>query len=576
MRLNLSTQALAHMSARRPWITIGIWVLVFLISGFLTSTLLADGLTTEFVFTSKPESQQAVDLTEEIRGPTGTNEVVIVRSDTLTVDDPAFEQVVQGLSEDLAALGPNVIKEGTLTNYYLSRDESLVSDDRRTTILPFTMAGEFDDASDNIDKVIEIVDEAREQSQLDVLITGQATVGQDFQEVSESDLLTGEAFGVPIALVILVLVFGAVVAAFIPVVLAAVSIVVALGVSALVGQAFQLSFFVTNMITMIGLAVGIDYSLFVVARYREERARGLEKMQAIERAGATANRTVVFSGLTVVLALIGLMLLPFNVYIALGLGAIFVVIASVLAALTLLPAILSLLGDSVNKLAIPWIGRLQARYDETQHGGFWDLVSHTVMRRPAVSLLLAGGLLIAAAIPVFDLNIGFAGVSTMPDGIRSKEGFLILDQQFSAGEVTPAEIVIDGDIDSPPVQTAIERLKGAMAADPAFSVPRPLETNTDGTLGLLSVPVAGDSTSQGSQDAIKRLREQYIPAAFEDTPARVYVDGETAYNLDFFNLIRQRAPILLAFVLGISFLLLMLVFRSLIVPAKAVTSRQVV
>ena len=291
MSLNLSTEAIARRSARRPWVTIGIWVLVIIIAIALRAALFEDAITTEFTFTSNPDSKRADELLEDrLRGPKATNEVVIVQSESMTVDDPAFQAVVQGLFEEIASLGPEVIKEGTITNYYLRGDPFLVSEDRGTTIIPFTMEGEFDDATDNIDNIISIVERAREVPGFKVLITGQATVSQDFEELAKDGLLKGEVFGVPIAVIILVLVFGAVVAALVPVILAVASIVVALGAASVLGQAFGLSFFVENMIFMIGLAVGIDYSLLIVARYREERRSGLEKLNAIARAGGTANR----------------------------------------------------------------------------------------------------------------------------------------------------------------------------------------------------------------------------------------------------------------------------------------------
>ena len=571
MALTLSTEGLARASGRRPWITIGIWVLVFVIALVLVGSLLEDGLTTEFNPTNNPESKRGDDLLEErLRGPTGTNEIVIIQSDTFDIDDAEFERFVTDLSGKIAELGPDIIRVDTLANFYQGRNDFLVSEDRHTTIIPFTMSGDFDDASDTIEEVVEVVDGAKGDSDFKVLITGQATVGLDFREVADEGLQKGEAFGVPIALLILVLVLGAIVAALIPLLLAVVSIVVALGVAALVGQVFALSFFVQNFITMIGLAVGIDYSLFVVSRYREERLHGLEKAEAIARAGATATRTVLFSGMTVVLALVGMLLVPSNVFIALGLGAILVVIAAVFASMTLLPAVLSLLGDRVNKLTIPWIGRAQVRFDGSRPGGFWDWVSRGVMKQPVISLLLAGGFLIAAAYPLFDINTGASGVSSFPGSIESKEGFLILDQEFSAGEVTPAEIVIDGDIDSPLVQSGIEDLKAQLALDDAFSEARPLQVNDDRDLALLSVPVSGDSASDEAIDAIKRLRNQYVPAAFGDVPAEVHVAGETAINIDFFNLADNAAFVVIPFVLGISFLLLMVVFRSIIVPIKAI------
>jgi RND superfamily putative drug exporter len=537
----------------------------------LNATLFEDGLTTEFAFMNNPDSKVGFDLLEDrLRGEAGTNEMVIFQSESLTVDDPAFREVVEALIEDMAALGPDVIRPETLFSYYQTGAEPLVSQDRHTTIVPLTMAGDFDDAGDNIDHVVEVARKHQGQQDVRVLMTGQATVGRDFREVADEALRTGEMFGVPIALVILVLVFGAVVTALVPLVLAGISIIVALGAAALLGQVFQLSFFVTNMITMIELAVGIDYSLFVVARYREERVSGRDKAEAIARSGATASRAVFFSGMTVVLALLGLLLVPSNIMISLGVGGSFVVVASVLASMTLLPAILSLVGDRVNMLSIPWFGRARTGGGETRSGGFWDTISRGVMSQPVVSLLLAGGLLVAAAVSFFDINTGFAGVSDMPDSIQSKEGFLILDDEFFAGEVTPAEIVIDGDIGSPAVQAGTLDLQALLAGDEDFGSPRPLEVNDAGDLALLSVPVAGDAVGAEAQDAIERLRRNYVPAAFAGVPANVYVTGETAMNLDFFDVAKDSAPVVFAFVLGISFLLLTLVFRSIVVPLKAI------
>ena len=448
----------------------------------------------------------------------------------------------------------------------------LVSEDRRTTLISFTMFGDFDDASEDIEEVAVVVDKAQEQEDFKVLLTGQAAFGLDQREMGQADLQKGEVFGIPIAAVILILVLGALVAAVIPLLLAAVSIVLALGITALFGQAFQFSFFVTNIITMIGLAVGIDYSLFVVARYREERARGLEKIDAIARTGATANRTVLFSGMTVVLALIGMVLIPFNIFISVGAGAIFVVVAAVLAAMTLMPAILSVLGDRVNKVSIPWFGRAQVPFEAGGSRTFWDRVSRGVMAKPVISLILVVGLLVALSIPFFGIHTGFAGISTLPDDIESKQAFQILDEKFSSGEVTLAEILIEGNINSPEVQAGIERLIIAMAEDPqqSFAPPRPLEVNDDGNLALLSVPVAGDTANDASLDAVKRLRSQYIPAAFNEVPAEVHVTGDTALNIDFFKLSKDSAYIVFPFVLGVSFLLLMLVFRSIVVGVKAV------
>ncbi len=352
------------------------------------------------------------------------------------------------------------------------------------------------------------------------------------------------------------------------------SITVALGAVALIGQVYPLIFFVTLMISMIGLAVGIDYSLIVVSRYREERRRGREKLDAIARTGATASRTVLFSGATVVLALSGMLIVPSSVFQALGLGAILVVIAAVMASLTLLPAVLALLGDKVNALRVPFIGR---RIDQPSGagpdtgGGFWDWTTRTVMRFPIISLVVVAGLMIAAASSLVDLNTGFNGVDSMPDSVQAKKAFEVLEEKFSFGVVSPAEIVIDGDVDSKPVQDAIERLKESLASDDAFLAAQiTFQANEASDLGVLGVPVAGEFTSERTVSAIERLRNQYVPIAFSGVDADVLVTGFTAFNLDFFNIVDSFTPIVFVVVLTLSFVLLTLAFRSLVVPAKAI------
>ena len=275
--------------------------------------------------------------------------------------------------------------------------------------------------------VISVVDRAREDPGFRVLITGQATVSQDFEELATEGLLKGEVVGIPLAVIILVLVFGALVAALVPVILAAASIVVAFG-AALSARPGHRSHLLCRKHDLHDRSGRRHRLLPLHSGRATERSVALawKKLNAIGKAGATATRTVSFSGMAVVLGLVGMLLVPSNVFIAIGLGAIFVVIAAVFASMTLLPAILSLLGDRVNKLSIPWFGMAHAGYDETRPGGFWDRISRGVMRQPLISLLLAGGLLVAALIPFFDINTGSSGVSSMPDGIEAKEGFLIL------------------------------------------------------------------------------------------------------------------------------------------------------
>ncbi len=568
MRIPLSTERLAVASARRPWTVIALWIAAIVASVAAITLFLSDSLTTEIALTNNPESVRAEDLLEQrLRGPQSTNEIIIVRSADVTVDDPQFQALVEGIYTDVAALGPGIIAGGT--NFYQSNDPSLVSQDRRTTILPFVMAGDHEEAEDNVGGVIDIVETADGTDDFAVLITGGASISEEIGVQAQHDLERGESIGIPIALLVLVLVFGALIAAGVPLLLGILSIAVAVGATALFGQVFQFSFFVTNVITMMGLAIGIDYSLFIVSRYREERNRGLAKQDAIAATGATASRAVFFSGMTVVFALFGMLLVPSTIFRSLGAGAIIVVVVSVLVSLTLLPALLGLLGDKVNALRVPFIGRGAIQADHEKRGGFWDTVTSFVMRNPVISLIASAALLIGLAVPYLDINTGSAGVSTLPEALQARQGFEILQEQFSFGLVSPAEIAIEGDIAGDAVQGGIERLESTLAAHPEFG-PGKLTVNEPGDVALYSVPVNGDTTSNDTLASVRALREEYVPQAFAGVDATVLVGGETAKTMEYIDQTAESTPIVFIFVLGLSFVLLTLVFRSIVVPFKAI------
>lgn len=563
--MDFTPLGLAAVSSRHPRRVIAAWLVVILAAGAAIGTRLDDALTTQTDFTNEPESIEAGRLLEKrLTGPARVTEIVIVRSPTLTVDDAAYRTVVEGLQQDVSALGPGVVE--SVTGFYDAGNPAFVSADRRTSLIAVTMAGNFDDATSNVELLHDVTLDAKPFADFEILVAGQATAGQDFTEISERDLQTGELFGLPIALVVLLLVFGAVVAAVIPVILAILAIVTSLGVVAIMGYSFDFTFFVVNMITMMGLAVGIDYSLFVVSRFREERAQGKSKLDAIAATGGTASRAVMFSGATVVLALLGMMIIPTTVFRSLATGAILVVGTSVAAALTLLPAVLSLLGDRVNALRVPFV-RHSVR-DEDRRGGMWDRTSHTVMRHPAVAIALSAGLLLAAASSLFGIRTGFSGVSLLPADVQSKRAFEALAADFLGGLADPAKIVIVGPAAG--LGPTIERLEVALAKDASFGPTQPAQSSEDGSLTLVSVPLRGDPNSEEASAAIRRLRSNIIPQAFAGSGARVLVGGETAIGVDFFATTRTYTPVVFVFVLALSFVLLTVVFRSLVVAAKAV------
>jgi len=566
MFLGFSTEALAEASARRPWRVIGLWLAVLIGSFVVIGTMLSGALTTEAHLTNNPESTRADNLLEQWRGVDHDNEIVIVQSQDLAVDDAAFRAKVEDIYTRITALGPDIVLGGT--NFYASSDPSLVSDDKHTTIMQFTMTGDEEEASDNIGKLLAITDE--DHAPFRVLNAGGAATGDEIGHIAQQDLENGEMIGVPIALVVLVLVFGALTAAIIPIILAFLSIVIAVGITAIFGQAFQFSFFVTNVITMMGLAVGIDYSLFIVSRYREERARGLDKYEAIHAAGATASRAVFFSGMTVVFALLGMLLVPSTIFRSLGGGAIIVVIVSVLVSLTLLPAIIGLLGDRVNSLRVPFVGRSIDTLNYDHHGGFWDRITRTVMKYPVVSIFAASAVMLALAVPYLDINSGSAGVRTLPHNTESYESFVLLQEKFNFGSISPTEIVVhDGDITRAVVQEGIDRLTTSLEQNPLYGPPT-FEASPDKSTGLLSVAINADPTSTEAESAVRELRDKLIPAAFSGVDAEVLVTGDTASGIDYIDTTNAYTPVVFIFVLGLSFVLLTIVFRSLVVPLKAI------
>ena len=567
------TERLARISARRPWITVALWLLLALVAAGIGGRLLPTALTTELGFIStfsEVESWTAKDLLEEAQLAPPLSEAVMVQSETLTVDDPAFRAKVEELTGALIAIGPDVVGGGL--NYYLTNDERLVSADQRTTIISLQLVGSIAEATQNAEEIIHVVDEADHQDGFRVLVAGDATIAFENGELSESDLTEGERIGVPVALLILLVLFGAVVAALIPIGIAAVSIVITLAIVALIGNIFgELVFFVQLWITMIGLAVGIDYSLIVVSRFREEMAKGLSTREAVARTGATANRTVLFSGMTVVIALVGILIIPHTLFFSTALGAILVVIISVLASLTLLPAVLALLGPRVDRLRLPFINRGTIdEGEEKQRRGFWEFITYRTMRFPVISVLVVGGLMIWASYYYFDINRGFNSVEVFPEDSHTRAGFEVLEEKFSFGYVNPAKIVIDGDLNDQKVKDGIERLEEAIQTDPDLGTFVP-QTSPLGGLGLLLVPVPGaPSGSAAAFGAVERLRDDYIPAAFSGVPATVLVGGLSAEFLDFNGIVGTYTPISFGLILAVSFILLLIVFRSIVIPIKAI------
>ena len=542
------TERLARVSSRHPWRVILGWVAAIVLALASAAILLPGNLTTNGHVTGNPPSKQAEDLFGQRFPPdkNGVDELIVVHSAAHTAGDQAFTSFLAGLREQANATG--------VVYRYLP---PAVSHDGHTILVGVQRKAD-------VDKLLALVQGVDGQDGFSVVMTGEGTLDHDFNELSQHDLKSGELeFGLPAALIILVLVFGAVVAGLVPLVMAIVAIIVALGLCGPIAATLSLSVFFVNMLTGMGLALGIDYSLFVVSRYREERAGGLPQLDAIGAAGATASRAVLFSGSMFVIALSGMLLVPSNVMKSLATGAIVVGIVSVLAALTLLPALLGVLGDRVNSLRVPFMG---------SGGGdsrFWGAIVRYVMRRPVLPLVAFTALLVAVAVPVLGLNLGASGVSTLPDRLESKQGFEALNRYFPQASSSPALVAVEGNVRSPEVRAAIGRLRNEFRGDPVFGR-SDVRFDKTGGLAAIGVQIGGDKTGEPALDAVRRLRSTLIPEAFRGTDAQVVVGGDTADNVDFIDAMNEWLPFVFLFVLGLSFVLLTIVFRSIVIAATSI------
>jgi RND superfamily putative drug exporter len=553
------TQRLARAAAAHPWRVVVAWALILLASLVSIVTLIGSAFTSDGSITSNPDSARAQQvLAESFSQGDRIDDAVIIYSAQLTADNPQFQAFVAEVRSSIEATGA----AQTVRDPY-SGDLSGISEDGHAAVVTMVLDHE---SETGISEVIDEVVAADADPGFEVDVTGDNTLDHDFTELSESDLTNGELkFGLPAAMIVLVLVFGALVAAFLPMSIAIVSIIVTVAVSTVLGQFTSLSFFIVNMITAMGLALGIDYSLFVLSRYREERQAGRDKIDAIIATGGTSSKAVLFSGSSFVVALLGLLLVPDTILRSLALGAIIVGLVTMAAALTLLPALLSLLGDRVNALRLPIVGR-----DHPAESPFWTKAVSAVVRRPGA--FLAAGLLVllAAALPVLGLHTGTSGVNSLPDSTYAKAGALALERSFPGATTTdPAQVVISGDVTSDDVTAAIERFEASIASDPDYG-PTQQKTSDDGHVALISVPLIGDPDHAQARRGLDRLRTDLIPAAFDGTDTTVLVGGTTAQNVDYSDVINHWLPIVLAFVLGLSFLLLTVVFRSLVLSATAV------
>jgi len=547
MKLSL-TGRIARTSAARPWLTIAVWVLALAASIYAAGGL-GGALTQDDRNLVTTESDSARTSAEHLRSadtPPVNTETIIVKASDATYGEPAFDSAIsKAMATAQSVDGVTEVQGPDATG--------AIAADRHSALVTVTLANAVTDATGQ-DLVTKLAD--AQPAGFQFLPFGEQTANAVYNTLGESTLMKGEAIGIAVALVILVIVFGALVAAGIPLLVAIVSITAAVGATAVVGRAFDLSFFIVNMITMMGLALGIDYSLVMVQRFREELARGRTPRDAVAVAGNTANRAVLFSGITVVIALTGLLLVPSTMMRSLGAGAIIVAIMSVLAALTLLPAVLRILGHRVNK------GRVPTAHPGAEPRG-WATVARAVIRRPVFAIVGGVAVLVTLATPMLSLRLTDPGIDALPAGndLRIAADTLVADYGYGRTETV---VVVPN---AGPDHARVDALAARIDSSAAFA-----ETSVEwhGNGAIIVTKDVYDGADPRAHAAISTLRQQWVPSAFGAQKTAAYVGGSEAEIIDFTHLIADATPWVMLFVLGISFVLLMVTFRSVVIAGTAI------
>jgi uncharacterized membrane protein YdfJ with MMPL/SSD domain len=532
---------IGRWSAQHRKLAITMW-LAFVIGSFVIGGAVGTKELSE-ADAATGESGRAAKMIEAAGFPETDREVVLIQHKRLPSSSPRYGALVAEARRALL---------GTAGVHDLGAPER--SKDGRSVILTFEYRG-----ARIADALAAVARLQRAHPDFYVAELGSASADKEIDETIGTDFRRAEYFSIPLTLVILLAAFGALAAAFVPLVVALTAVLAALGLLSVVSQAFPADDAAGSVILLIGLAVGVDYSLFYLRREREERAAGRSVEPALEAAMATSGHAILISGLTVLIAMAGMLLSGSKEIVSAGIGAMLVVAVALVGSLTVLPAVLSLLGDRVDRGRIPLLGRLAGGESR-----IWSALLSRVMQRPALAAAVAAAPLVGLTLVALQLHTVTTGLSSLPPKLSVVETYKRIQRAFP-GEQEPAVVVIRAkNVDSPDVQEAISELRRSVR-------PTELDVNPDRTVAALAIPLPGNGTDAVSERALARLRAATVPAAVRGLEGvEVAVAGPAAESADFGALMQRRAPVVFAFILGLAFLLLLVAFRSVVVAAKAV------
>ncbi|MFW5419179.1 MMPL family transporter [Nocardiopsis sp. CNT-189] len=512
------------------------------------------------------ESSRAAEVIEERLGHDGVDVVAVFRSDELRYDNLTFVKQIQGMRDRL----PDEVASATtyLDDGLTDRERGiLLSEDGHATYVPLTIEGGT--KAERMENFSEIRDEIT-AGPLERSLGGPLAIEKEISERAESDAVRAELISLPLLLVLLVVIFGGVVAALMPLAVGGLAILGSLTLLRVLTYATDVSVFAVNVATLLGLGLAIDYGLFIVSRFREEVGRGAAVSEAVPRTLATAGRTVAFSGVTVMIAFAGLLFFPQPILRSIGLGGIAVVLFDVLAALVVLPALLSVVGRRIDALRV--FSRVHRRralgvtaaLAASTGGGAWSRLAQSVMGRPVLYTVAVGGVLIAFASALFSTHVGSTDQRYLPAGAESRAAMESLAEDFPAGGVGTADVAVTGMGSGAEAERALDGYADRLKAVDGV-VEASVERFSAGTAHI-AVAYRGEADDPDTRRMIRELRAEPGPEGAEE----VLVGGVAAMQIDNVAAIVSAVPWTLAFVITVTAVLLFLAFGSLVLPVKAV------
>ncbi len=494
-------------------------------------------------------------------------EFVLIQSKTRTFDDAAFKSVVQ---DTIVAVQPHRAVFTNLKSPLDPRNRTQVSNDGHTALVEFTMKGTDKEAKKVIDPVVKATDGVQaKHPDFYVSEAGSISTGKALDKLFNSQLASAGERSIPLTLLILVLVFGAVVAAGIPLLLALTAVFATIGLLALPSHLISMDPNISAVVLLVGLAVGVDYSLFYLKREREERAAGRSAEAALEAAAATSGRSVLISGVTVMIAMAGMFFSGDKGFMSFAVATMTVVAIAMLGSLTVLPAVLSKLGDKVEKGRIPFIGRLRRK--DGGENRVWSAILTPALRRPLISAVIAGAALVALASPVLGVHTAISGLDSLPNSTKEVRAIHAVQDAFPGGPQPAVVVVKAKDVNTPAVRHAITGLKREALASGQMLTPIEVTRNADNTVARITIPLVGKGTDAKSNAALASLRDRIVPSTVGKVDGAEYaVTGITAASHDFNSKMKGALPYVFGFVLAFAFLLLLVSFRSVVIAAKAI------